>query len=54
MVTLPLALDFSWIIQENEKTSMGIAASIGPPNPGNLSWTLDSSSCTELHRGVWR
>lgn len=33
---------------------MGIAASIGPPNPGNLSWTLDSSSCTELHRGVWR
>lgn len=54
VVTLPIALDFSWRTKENEKTSTGIAASTGAPNPGNSSWTLDSSSCTDLHRDVWR
>lgn len=49
VVTLPIALDFSWRTQENEKTSTGIAASTGAPNPGNSSWTLDS---IQLHRPV--
>lgn len=44
-----------WILvaesRENEKTSTGTAASTGTPNPGNLSWTLDSSSCTGMLGG---
>lgn len=50
-VTLQTAFDFTWRIQENEKTSMGIAVSTGAPNLRNLSQTLDSSSCTGMFGG---
>lgn len=50
-VTLQTAFDFTWRIQENEKTSTGIAVSTGAPNLGNLSQTLDSSSCTGMFGG---
>lgn len=31
-----------------------ITASTGTPRLVSLSWTLDSSSCTDLHRDAWR
>lgn len=48
---LPIILEgFSWGIHVKEKGHLNGGSS----RQGSLSWTLDSSRCTDLHRDAWR